>query len=202
MKNLAVKHCRGGILAVGGCLLLSTLGASAVPITGEIHFGGQFTPIDSGSSASSLGSATGIKFVNPSLVLAASGDFASYVTPWISQATFVPEFQFNPLSPSPVAPLWSAGGFSFTMNAVQITLQTSDQLTLLGTGYLSGNGYDMTYGSWNFTGQGSGLFTFSADNVASRSTNVPDGGNTVVLLGLGLLSLVAVASKRVALATT
>jgi hypothetical protein len=141
-----------------------------------------------------LDSATGIQFVNPSVVIVASGDFASYVSPWISQATFIPSFNFNPLSPSPVNPLWAAGGFSFTMNAVQIVYQDNLQLNLLGSGYISGNGFDATYGSWNFQGGGSGLFTFRA-NDSSAGVAVPDSGNTLVLLGGAFIALGFMASR-------
>ena len=194
MRNFVLQRCQGGALAVAG-LLLGTLGAGAVPITGEIHFAGRFVPIDVNGNSVSLVTSTGIQFNNPSGILHSTGDFAAYVTPDVSLATFTSAFQFNPLTPSPVDPLWSAGGFSFTLTGIEILFQglrpqdQQQQLLLFGTGYMSGNGYDTTSGSWNFSGQGSGVFSFSADSVAS-GTAVPDGGQTLILLGMALLGLI------------
>jgi hypothetical protein len=176
--------------AVAACLALSTAPVDAIPITGEIHFAGAFSAIDSVGGSASLGAATGLAFLNPAGVLFASGDFGTFVTPFVTPATFIPSFQFNPLSPSPVDPLWSAGGFSFSMSAVQITHQDNAQLNLLGTGWISGNGFDTTYGTWNFQGGGSGYLTFRASSTPGQyDVRVPDGGNTLMLLGVAILGV-------------
>ncbi len=195
MKNdFSQQLCGLNLLRMGSCgliLALASLSAHAIPISGEIHFMGIYTPIDSSGAKATLGTATGLDFKNPSLVVGASGDFASYVTPWISTATFVDAFNFNPLSPSPVAPLWSAGGFEFTMTAVNIIEQSNCELSLLGMGEIIGNGFDATPGTWSLWG---GKFLFYANDKGvpgspSQPVSVPDGGSTFILLGAALLGM-------------
>jgi len=195
MKN-NLTQCLCGL--GGGALLnpvvflaLGLASAHAIPISGEIQFLGTYSPIDSNGAQTSLATATGLDFHNPGLVVGASGDFASYVTPWMSTATFVDAFNFNPLSPSPVAPLWSAGGFEFTMTAVDIIAQGDSLLSLLGTGEISGNGFDATAGTWSLWG---GKFLFYANDKgvpgsSTDSVSVADGGSTFILLGAALLGI-------------
>jgi hypothetical protein len=182
----------------GGCLVLAlSISASAIPISGEIHFLGTYTPIDNSGNSTSLGLATGLDFNNPNLVVGASGDFADYVSPWLSTATFVDSFSFNPLNPSPVDALWSAGGFQFTLTAVDVLAQSQDLLSLVGTGEISGNGFDATPGTWNLFG---GKFLFYANDTASSGAPtqpipVPDGGSTLMLLGAILLGVCFVGAR-------
>jgi hypothetical protein len=173
-------------------LALGVSSLQAIPISGEIHFLGTYAPIDSNGAQASLGTATGLDFNNPSLVVGASGDFSSYVTPWMSTATFVDAFNFNPLAPSPVQ-LWSAGGFNFTMTAVDVITQTDSLLSLLGTGQISGNGFEATAGTWSLWG---GRFLFYANDKGvpgsssdSDPVRVADGGSTLMLLGAALLGI-------------
>ncbi|HET7535064.1 MAG TPA: VPDSG-CTERM sorting domain-containing protein, partial [Candidatus Didemnitutus sp.] len=66
--------------------------------------------------------------------------------------------------------------------------QGSGFLAVSGTGWVTGNGFDASVGTWSFTtqnGAADGAFSFSA------ASAVPDGGYTALLLGLGLLGLCA-----------
>lgn len=150
---------------------------NAIPITGEVHFVGSFSP----TGGTGLADATGLVF-GPACIFTTSGDFDSL--PFLSSATFN-AFAFAPLSPSPVT-LWTAGGFSFSLQDITIDLQSATQLNLSGSGMLTGPGnFGPTPGTWNFQGGGSQGFTFRTDNNAS----VPDGGNTVLLFGIALAGL-------------
>lgn len=148
---------------------------NAIPITGEVHFVGSFSP----TGGTGLADATGLSF-GPGYVLTSSGSFSSLGA--FSMAIFN-SFDFAPLSPGT---LWSAGGFSFSLQDITIDLQSATQLNLSGSGMLTGPGnFDPTPGTWNFQGGGSQGFTFRTDNNAS----VPDGSNTVLLFGIALAGL-------------
>jgi hypothetical protein len=149
---------------------------NAIPITGEVHFVGSFTA----TGGTGLSDATGVAF-SPAFVFTTSGDFSS-LTPF-SLATFN-AFTFAPLSP-PSGPLWEAGDFSFTLESITIDVQNGTQLNLSGNGFLKGPGdFEATPATWNFQGGGSAGLTFRTD-----TRNVPDSGNTVLLLGATLVGL-------------
>src|SRR5690606_16134345 len=77
-KSSVAMNMRSLSKVVGGAvasIIVGTLSCSAVTISGEIHFAGAFTPIDSAENPVSLLNATGIKFQNPVAVLISSGDF-------------------------------------------------------------------------------------------------------------------------------
>lgn len=93
---------------------------------------------------------------------------------------------------------WSVGGFTFELLSSSITSQggtvfngpnANGFVVANGTGIVSGNGYTPTAINWSFTSQDpkipfgdSAGWTFSA----SSASLVPDGGATVMLLGLAL----------------
>jgi hypothetical protein len=158
---------------------------NAVPIAGEVHFVGSFSP----TGGTGLGDATGLSFGNPSYVLTSSGSFstlAAFTTAIFNSVSFLP------LSPSPVT-LWTAGDFSFALENVAVDLQSATQLNLSGTGILTGPaGFDPTFGTWNFQGGGTAGFTFRTDNNAT----VPDGGSAVLLLGAALAGVGACCRLR------
>jgi VPDSG-CTERM motif len=67
--------------------------------------------------------------------------------------------------------------------------QSNTFLNVLGTGIVSGNGFDPTQATWSFTVNNSNgrpkiMFSFAANADA-----VPDGGSAVALLGLALTGL-------------
>ncbi|HKS37431.1 MAG TPA: hypothetical protein VJW76_09595 [Verrucomicrobiae bacterium] len=155
-----------------GAIILVAGRANAIPISGEVHFVGSFSP----TGGAGLGDATGLSF-GPSYVFTTSGSFSSLAA--FSSALFN-SITFAPLSPGT---LWTAGDFSFALENVTIDLQSATQLNLSGTGMLTGPvGYDPTPGTWNFQGGGSAGFTFRTDNTAT----VPDGGSALLLLGVAL----------------
>jgi hypothetical protein len=86
--------------------------------------------------------------------------------------------------------LWSVGGFTFDLIATNV-FQNSSVLLISGTGIVTGHGETFN-GTWMLSSQGpgvNGLFSFSA------SSNVPDGGATVALLGLSLAGIEGIRRK-------
>ena len=110
-----------------------------------------------------------------------TGDFATYVSAGNS-ATFTPGWTFTS---GALTPLWTCGGFTFDLTSSAVQFQTGSALVVSGTGTVSGNGFQTTSGTWDFSSQtGAGTaFRFSA------SSKVPDGGTTMALFGFSLLGL-------------
>jgi hypothetical protein len=181
-KHQMKKQILLGILSLG-----MGLSAHAALISGNITFRGG-VELDEGSvdTASQV-----TDWVDPR-VQSRSGDFAGSVAVNDSVAFFAP-WSFNS---GPLAAFWSVGGFTFNLLSSSIQAQGDGFLTVSGTGTIIGNGFEATTGTWRFSTQddaADGEFSFSA---ASRS--VPDGGMTVVLLGLALSGLGFVSRKFVA----
>ena len=80
---------------------------------------------------------------------------------------------------------------------------SSGYVSVSGTGIVSGNGYDPTPMSWDFTSQDPNAgtspdsWTFSASG-ASTPPSVPDGGSTAMLLGAALTGLAFLRKKKTA----
>jgi hypothetical protein len=188
------------ILAVLGTGLLScavfSQQAQAVSVTGNINFAGSVQ-----YDTTSLATATRVNtwfdvFHNAgfsNVTGGATGDFAGI--PAGTQAAMGTPWIFNPSTPTPG--LWSVAGFTFDLSSCTIENQDATDLTISGTGFVSGNGFDVTAMTWMFTSQNAGgqdmqEFSFSAN---SNSTGVPDGGSAVALLGLGLAGIEALRRK-------
>jgi len=187
MKNLSKAIL--AVLAAGlfSCGLL-TQQAQAVPITGDVNFGGVAT-----FDTTSLATAASVQVWNSSFVISSSGDFGGIAmfTPVAMAATWI----FNPSTPTPG--LWSVGGFTFDLLSSVVSSQSKFFLNITGFGILSGNGFDPTPGEWSFTsssanGKSSATFGFQSNTTAAP---VPDGGATVLLLGLALAGVEVLRTK-------
>lgn len=186
------KGLLGTLAAVSMLLVAGT--ASAAPISGDISFFGvwEAKAADGVTVVSSccFGTAAHIAFVGDVLVSQAIGDFdgaAGLHAPYT-------DFTFDPFE-GPIAPLWTltldGTTFSFTLERVNVSLQTIHQLALQGSGTLSAPGYDDTEFAWSFSGDHTGaLLSFSA-----VSYDVPEP-SVVGLLGLGLIAMGAVGVRR------
>ena len=187
------------LLSAASILLLAlTLGtASAASINGAITFsGGAVLDNASINTATSV-----VSWVDP-LVSSRDGDFiglvdvgedVALVAPWTFTSGAVDNF-------------WSVGGFSFDLTSSTTFLKTANNLIVNGTGFITGNGFASTAGSWSLSSQAppagqiidgvtTQVFSFSA---AAAATSVPDGGTTAVLLGASLLGLGLISRRRAA----
>lgn len=113
-------NCNVKKLALAVALTGLAGGANAAFISGDVTFAG-------GGSHSSFNPATATVLdynndgdLNDSIgafVTSSSGDFAAFITPFVTPATFK-EFDFTTPATPVVNPLWTAGGFSFRLDTV------------------------------------------------------------------------------------
>ncbi len=171
-------------LISASALLAFASAASALPtIVGDIAFSSEtdafWTPVDSADVATTLALSTGITFtagVNgfDQNVVSANGDFSGTETTGVD---FL-DFQFDPLTSG--TPLWTFdfGGdtYSFTMNAVTTLSKGNTSILLEGTGFMSIDGYEDTFGTWDFSG-----------NTFSYSSSAAPEPALILLLATGLI---------------
>jgi VPDSG-CTERM motif len=103
------------------------------------------------------------------------GDAVTIAFPWSFNSGAVPNF-------------WSVDGFVFNLTSSSIIAQGAGAVTVNGTGTISGNGFNLTGGTWSFTTQNPSAhskFSFSA----ATGGAVPDGGSSVALLGIALVGI-------------
>ena len=166
-------------------LIVASTTARADVIHGEIIVsGGGATPTGTdtnGDGTISLGEATGIDFTIAGLVFGTSGDFGT--VPLFSFVNFA-DFIFNPSTG--VDPLWtlSVGGvtFSFAADNFSVVSQSDVFLNIVGSGTISGTGFDDTAGGWSFT------MTTQGSQFGWSSATVPEPG-TMLLFGIGLVGM-------------
>jgi hypothetical protein len=184
---MKLNQLLGAVAVAAG--LLSAGSASAELITGSLGYTSIFGFT---SDDSNLTLATSITHGASVLSGTVDGTFAAEgLTPG------TPVALFNPLSvntaaplapmPLPAGPIWSVGGFTMTLTLMfEKVGNTASTLDLEGLGIISHPDYEDTVGRWTATynAQGSN-FTFSS----SSTTEIPEGGATLALLGLGLLGL-------------
>jgi hypothetical protein len=108
--------------------------------------------------------------------------------------TFVTPYVFNP--PTAYASLWTVGGFTFSLVNSHVDAQSNFKLTIFGDGFVSGNGFDQTPGTWSFSvtqsdGRPQSMFSFQGNSAAPA----PDSGSTVALLGMALFAVGALRAK-------
>jgi len=186
LSKLALAVMAAGLVTAG----LSTQ-ANAAFINGGITFSGGAI-----YDTMSLATATRVNTFVDVTVESDDGDFASFVNVG-DPVTMAQPWIFTPSTPTPG--LWSVGGFTFDLASSTVVLQDSDFLIISGTGTVSGNGFEPTTMTWNFTSQSpdaNGVFSFSASGNAGGG--VPDGGTTVALLGVALIGLEFLRRKIVA----
>jgi VPDSG-CTERM motif len=169
----------------------------AVPITGHISIGTAGGGVLWSGNTSDVNTITSIITFGSAEVTDRSGSF----TTTIANGNLVTMGQpLDFVTPTIINPLWSVGGFSFTLSPpISITRVNNadpipDTLRLAGQGYITGPaGFDATIGGWTWSGELNGVstFTFSSTTLAG----VPDGGTTVALLGAALSGLALLRRK-------
>jgi len=169
------------MIAVAAAILGFSASVQANPINGSLNFTGGIMTYNS-TAVTSFGGTTTVA----GGAVAPTGD---YIGTQGATVTFVPGgFTFSPLGI--VNPLWtfSVGGvnYSFALNSVTSVTEVGGPLPSLhveGWGMLHiDGGFTDTTGFFSLSSTGTGSsFGFVAANVA-----VPDGGNTLMLLGSAL----------------
>ncbi|HMC26198.1 MAG TPA: VPDSG-CTERM sorting domain-containing protein [Verrucomicrobiae bacterium] len=163
------------------------LSAQANQINGDIDFAGQVT-----YDTTSLATATMVTQWHMAVVSGSTGDFSGLTG---SNVAFVTPYVFNP--PTAYATLWSVGGFTFELDSSAIQHQDGFLLFILGSGFVSGPGFDKTPGLWSFSSNHSNGKTATSFNFSANTTAVPtpDSGSTVALLGVAIFTVGALRAK-------
>lgn len=180
------------VLATGviSCALFSQQ-AQADPIVGNITFGGAVNlNTASAGTATAVTAWHGFGGVGNPRVVDADGDFLAFVNPGITQALFgaTPWF-FNTVVP--IANFWSVGGFAFELTTSSIFSQGGGGVIVTGYGWITGNGFDRTYGTWAFSTQDPSAGRPARFSFSAAEGTVPDSGSTMALLGLAIVGVEA-----------
>jgi len=164
------------------------LSAQATQISGDIDFAGEVV-----FDTTSLGTAKQVNTWDMAVVSGTSGDFSS--VPLNSTVAFATPYVFNP--PTAYSILLSVFGFTFQLVDSHIDSQSNFALVIIGTGFVSGPGFDLTPGTWSFVSTQSNGGTSSEFSFAGNSTATPtpDSGSTVALLGVALFTVGALRAK-------
>ncbi len=181
MKKTILKSALLAIASVG--FLAST--SSAVLIEGNIGFSNSdndyVTAVDAGLNVVGLDVATGFVFVDGDLdgfnaeVNLADGDFSGLIG---TSANFS-DGQFNPfVNPTHI---WTAGNYSFELNAMQIDAQSQYGILIVGSGTATAPGFDPTPGYFSYSTQ-------AGEGTWSAASDVPEPG-TLLIFGTGLIGL-------------
>jgi len=160
----------------------------ATPITGNIGFSGAVelnnTSANTATAATAWFNTVAASPSGSFVGIVNNGDVVSMTgaTPWNFTSGALANF-------------WSVDGFTFNLISSSIYSQVGGFLNVILVGTVSGNGFTTT--AFNGTFQvadpaSSGPQTFT-ERLSFNS--VPDGGTTVLMLGLGLLSLGLIRKK-------
>ena len=188
MKKM-IKFASAVAVAVG---LAQTL--QAVPVAGSIGFSGVGVTYNTSSAAT----ATAVTSWIAPVVSGTSGNFTT--VPNTTPVTFAAG-NWN-FASGPIASFWSVGGFTFNLLSSFVFQQGGTPgvnafVVVDGSGTVSGNGFTPTQMIWSFTSHdpASGSNPTSSSFSASANSQVPDGGATMMLLGIAL-SGVALLKKK------
>jgi hypothetical protein len=184
-KWLKIAGSAAAVLAIAASV-------QADPINGSIGFTGVYT--QNGGTAGQLNTASSFTIDSVSI------EDPTGIFTGASDPTFFSPINVNPANNLLGEQLWTVviGGVTYALNvgSESQTFTSSSQLDLAGTGmFTDGTIADNTLGTWQLQfGETGDSFTWNA----TSATNVPDGGTTVMLLGVALSGLALVKRKLAA----
>jgi hypothetical protein len=186
------------VLATGliSCALFSQQ-AQAVPIVGHITFAGTVT-LNTGSAGTATavvaGGWHGTNGTGLPDVMSRDGDFATFVANGAPVTFTALQWNFNS---GAVPSFWAVGGFTFDLTSSIIVFQGGNPASVVvnGSGFISGNGFSSTFGTWSFSTQDPAAGTPPVFSFSASSGTVPDSGSTVAFLGLALAGVEALRRK-------
>ncbi len=174
--------------AAFGVLGAVALSASvhAVEITGTISYVSGTVP-----NNADLNLATAFSFSPSGIVVSTTGDLAGVGGLVVNAAGIAGLPLGLGAAPAsvPVLGLWSGGGFNFDLLSLDVDFRSATQFAASGLGTITALGFDPTPGTWSFVVTGSGPVLGFAAGSEAIGTPVPDGGSSMVLLGLCLFGL-------------
>ena len=160
--------------------------AQALPILGDLGM------IGYGGEGIDTLTATAIPAPALTFVTNPTGDFDTYLNSGDTATVY--GFTFNPAA-NPVAnPLWTAGGFSFTLDSIVVSFRDENQIIFDGLGTITGNGFDSTLGSWHMSVGSTSYFNFQSGTTTDVAP-VPEPA-TIFLLGTGLIGIAKLGRKK------
>lgn len=191
---VAAARFRPRKAALFALLALASVGLSSVNATqihGEIHMGGDvvFNTVDLSSATAVNHWISPLNHLEKAATFGATGDFT--VIPSGFEADMAHPWTFSPNTP---VTLWSIGAFGFSfdlLNILSITHTGDNFLNILASGTVHATGFDDTHALFSFTvdnPDGLPHLTYSMAN-ATITVPTPDGGSTVMLLGLAISGL-------------
>jgi hypothetical protein len=187
------------IAGVAVLAAVATNNARAVPITGNIGFTGEAVV-----NSAQASTATMVTQWNATQIIGKpSGSFAASGLTQFETAIFSAPWLFN--DTTPISRFWSVGGFTFALASSLIDptgtggIAGHSSIKVDVNGSVTGNGYTATAFSGTLTfadpNDGSGPDAFTAQWSFTPVNSVPDGANTLTLLGLTTLGLVLINRK-------
>ena len=175
-------------LILNSALLLVSSNVMALPmVTGGMEMGGSFIARDASGAPVDAANATFIDFdffgFNKFIVNTAYGDFDGLADTYGD----IKDFQFDPFV-SPIAEFWKIDVFSFELTDVSrgFTNDPDNILVLNGSGIITSANFDDTAATWSFTGDTTGVGSFSWS--ATSAIDVPEPG-LLFLLSIGLVGI-------------
>ena len=158
-------YVRGNITFTGSVNLNTASAGTATQVTGWHGPGGIGLPV----------------------VADAAGDFSIFITSNLTTGTLFSPWSFDTVSP--ISTFWSAGGFNFELIQSATVSQGGSpaRVVVTGRGLISGHGYNLTPGGWEFATQDPSTgnparFSFSAGDAFAARCDLTEGLNDITTL--------------------